>query len=192
MIELVDVNINEFKKLIYPEYKKLFPRLERKTYSILKKIFSEDILKIYKIEENDDFIGFMMTNSLKSSKYIQLDYFAILPQYQNKGYGTKALKLLKDKFKVYNGIFIEIEKLGLGKNDHENILRKKRKKFYEKIGFCKLNFELDLYKVIYTPYVLYTSSIKEDDNEILEDIFNIYNKILGDKRVNKNCKILYN
>lgn len=39
MVKIISVDIKEFRKIIYPEYKKLFPRLERKSYSILKKKF---------------------------------------------------------------------------------------------------------------------------------------------------------
>lgn len=44
----------------------------------------------------------------------------------------------------------------------------------------------------YAPYVLYKSNIKNNDNEILEYVVNIYNRILENKSVNKNSKILYN
>ena len=39
MVKIISVDIKEFRKIIYPEYPKLFPRLERKSYSILKKKF---------------------------------------------------------------------------------------------------------------------------------------------------------
>lgn len=138
MIKIISVDIKEFRKIIYPEYKKMFLRLERKSYSILRKNFNDDILKIYKIEDNNIFIGFMMTNSLRESKYIQLDYFAVLPEFQNKGYGTKALELLKEQSKGYSGIFMEIEKVGLGKDNHENFIREKRKNFMKELDFVNL------------------------------------------------------
>lgn len=190
MLKLITVNMEEFKEIIYPEYLKLFPKLERKSLATLEKAFKNDILKIKKAMDEEVFIGFIMMNTLKNGKYLQLDYFAILPQYQNKGYGTKVLTLLKESSKEYNGIFIEVEKVGLGENEEENELRMRRTKFYERIGFYKLNFDLDLYKVIYSPYVLRTSDIKEEDDKIIKDILDIYNEILGKEKVKKNCKII--
>lgn len=191
-MKFIFTNMEEFKKIIYPEYLKLFPKLERKTLKDIENSFSKNITKIVKITENDNFIGFIIYNVLEDKKYLQLDYFAILPQYQNKGYGTQALALLKEQSKEYNGIFIEVEKVGLGNNDVENKLRKKIIEFYEKIGFYKLNYDLDLYTVIYSPYILLTSDVKESEEKILKDIFEIYIAILGEKRVKDNCKVIEN
>lgn len=189
-MRLVFTDMEEFKKIIYPEYLKLFPKLERKTLKDIENSFLKNITKIIKITENDNFIGFIIFNVLEDKKYLQLDYFAILPQYQNKGYGTQALELLKEQSKKYNGIFIEVEKVGLGNNESENRLRKKRIEFYEKIGFYKLNCDLDLYTVIYSPYILLTSNVKESEEKVLKDIFDIYTAILGEKRVKNNCKVI--
>lgn len=191
-MRLVFTNMEEFKKIIYPEYLKLFPKLERKSLKDIEKSFLKNITKIIKITENDNFIGFIITNALEDKKYLQLDYFAILPQYQNKGYGTKALEILKEQSKKYNGIFIEVEKADLGNNKDENRLRKERIKFYERIGFYKLDCDLDLYTVIYSPYILQISNVKESEEKVLKDIFDIYIAILGEKRTKSNCKIIYN
>ena len=71
------------------------------------------------------------------------------------------------------------------------VLQKFGKNFYKRIDFCKLNFDLELYKVIYTPYVLYISDAKDNDSKIIDYIFKIYNNILGEKRVRKNCKVIH-
>lgn len=190
MIKLVNTDMKEFKTIIYPEYLKLFPESERKTYKDLEKSFKNNILRIIKIIDEENFIGFMMVNTLKKNRYLQLDYFAILPQYQSKGYGKKALKILKNISRGYNGIFIEVEKVGLAGNEDENRIRLKRVKFYERLGFRKLRFDLELYKVIYSPYILQISDSKEDEEKIMSDIFEIYKAILGEKRVKENCKII--
>lgn len=191
-MRLVYTNIEEFKNVIYPEYLKLFPKLERKSLKDIEKSFLNEITKIIKIIENDNFVGFIITNSLKDKKYLQLDYFAILPQYQNKGYGTQALEILKEQSKQYKGIFIEVEKQELGKSKEENILRKKRTEFYERMGFYKLNCDLLLYTVMYTPYILPVSNMKENEEKVLQEIFDIYIAILGEKRVKSNYKVIYN
>ena len=45
--------------------------------------------------------------------------------------------------------------------------------------------------MIYTPYVLYISDAKDNDSKIIDYIFKIYNNILGEKRVRKNCKVIH-
>ncbi len=129
-----------------------------------------------------------MLNRVKDKGYAVLDYLAILPQYRNSGFGTKALQSLLEEEKENSGIFIEIEKVGLGKDIEENLLREKRKEFYEKLGFIKLNFDLFLFDVIYTPYLF--SNIKYDENIIINEILNIYESISGKERIKENCKII--
>ena len=46
MIKLVNTDMKEFKTTIYPEYLKLFPESERKTYKDLEKSFENNILRI--------------------------------------------------------------------------------------------------------------------------------------------------
>lgn len=189
MIELVNADIKEFKQTIYKEYEKLFPENERKSYRLIKKVYNEGISKIIKIVDDNEFIGFMIINKIENVKYLQLDYFAILPQYQNKGYGTKAIKLLKEQCKNYKGVYVEVERVR-NDNTEEDKIRIKRAKFYENIGFYKLSFDLLLFSVEYSLYMLQTSDIKEDEEKITKDIFTIYNTIIGEKRVRKNCIIM--
>ncbi len=191
MIELINVPIKEFKELIYPQYLKLFPEEERKSYTRLENSYNKGILKMFKIVNDKEFVGFIIMNTLENNKYMQLDYFAILPEYQNKGYGSKSLMLLKEFAKEYDGIFIEIEKVGLADTDEENEIRKKRASFYENIGFRKLNFDLELFEVIYSAYMLdIANEIETNDNKIIEDIFEIYIAIMGKDRVKEKCKVI--
>ena len=103
---------------------------------------------------------------------------------------TKEKQIYKIELdmRAYNGVFIEIEKVGLGKNAEENVLREKRKNFYEKIGFKKLNVDFLLFDVIYTPYIFLKS--KEPENIIVDNIFNVYEGVVGKERIKQNCKIL--
>lgn len=187
---LKKVDIKEFKKVIYEEYKNIFPKEERKTYTDLEKSYNNRITDIIEIIEEEQFIGFIITNFLKDNPIVQLDYFAILPKYQHKGYGTNAIKLLKEMYKSYDGIFIEIEKVGNGDTDLENKTRQRRAKFYENLGFCKMGFDLNLYTVVYSAYMLPCSSNDFSDKKVIEDIFEIYNAILGEEKIKKNCKVI--
>lgn len=190
-LQIANINIEKFKKVVYPEYLKLFPQEERKALETIEKSFYNGITKIIEIVDNNIFIGFIIINTLTDNKYIQLDYLAILPQYQNKGYGTQAINLLKKQSKEYNGIFVETEKVGLGTNEDENKLRAKRARFYEKLGFYKLNFELKWYEsLILSPYVFQISINKNSEDEILKNMLKIYIATHGREKVENNCKIL--
>lgn len=187
---LKKVDIKEFKKVIYPEYKSIFPEAERKDYADIKKSYNNNITDIIEIIVEEQFAGFFITDFLKDNPYVLLDFFAILPKYQNKGYGSEAIKLLKEMYKNYDGIFIEIEKLGNGDNEEENQIRQRRAKFYENLGFHKLGFDIELFTVLFSAYMLPCSKNIFSDEDVIKNILEIYNAILGEKKIKKNCKII--
>lgn len=190
-MELKLIEINEFKKDIYKHYKKMFPRAERKSYKNLKRGYNNKITNFYKIIEKNELVGFIITqNANGDSRYILLDFLAILPIYQCKGFGKQAVKELnKIISEKYLGLFAEVEKAGLGKSEKENEIRERRIEFYEKLGFFNSGIDINLSNVVFSVYVL-TSSKKDDD--ILNNLLIIYNYIWGEKRKHKNFEILTN
>lgn len=187
-IELKDISITEFEKEVYSYYLQIFPEDERKPLELIQSSCEKKYTKIIEILYKSELVGFMLLNRVKNKGYAVLDYLAILPQYRNSKFGTKALQILLEQEKESRGIFIEIEKVGLGKDTEENLLREKRRNFYKKIGFKKLNFDLFLFDVIYTPYLF--SNIKDNEDMIIDEILNIYEAISGKERIEQNCKIL--
>ena len=184
-IELKYIDINQFEKEIYPYYIEIFPEEERKPLNIIQSAYVRQYIKIIEILYRNEFVGFMLLNRIKDNGYVVLDYIAILPQYRNNKFGTESLKILLKQEEKNSGVFIEIEKIGLGKTKEANIEREKRKKFWERLGFNKLNFDLWLFGVIYTPYLY--SNVKNDENAMIDEILNIYNSI---EPIKDNCKII--
>lgn len=119
-MELININYKEFKAEIYQKYIEIFPEEERKSLETIEKNYNKNITRFIKIDEEKGLIGFCIMNSIENNRYMQLDYFAILPEYQNKGYGTKAIKELEKVVQNYDAIFVEIEKLGYGANKEVN------------------------------------------------------------------------
>lgn len=187
-IKLKDIDIYEFKKEVYSYYLDIFPEDERKPLELLQSSYERHYTKIIEILYKNEIVGFMVLNRVKDKGYAVLDYLAILPQYRNNKLGTKALQMLLEQEKDNRGIFIEIEKVGLGKDTEENLLRENRRNFYEKLGFKKLNFDLYLFGVVYTPYLF--SNIKDNEDMIINEILNIYESISGKERIKQNCKII--
>ncbi len=185
-MELKDIGIDEFKCQIYPYYLEIFPKDERKSLGLLKSLFNSGYTKFIEILYKNEIVGFMIINKMKGKGYVWLDYFAILPQYRNNKLGTKALEMLLKQ--EDSGVFIEIEKIGLGKNVEENLLREKRKNFYEKIGFKKLSVDFLLFDVIYTPYIFLDS--KENEDIVINNIFNVYETVLGKEKIKQNCEVI--
>lgn len=187
-MKLKDIGIDKFKKEVYSYYLEIFPEDERKPLELIQLSYEKQYTKIIEILYKNEIVGFMVLNRVKDKGYAVLDYLAILPQYRNSKFGTKALQILLEQEKENSGIFIEIEKVGLGKDIEENLLREKRKNFYEKVGFKKLNFDLFLFDVVYTPYLF--SNSEDDEDMIIDEILNIYEAISGKERIEQNCKII--
>lgn len=189
-MKLKDISIDVFKKEVYSYYLEIFPEDERKSLELIQSSYEKRHTNIVEILYKNELVGFMILNRIKDNKFVVLDYLAILPQYRNSKFGTKALQILFEQEKESSGIFVEIEKVGLGKNAEENLLRARRRNFYENVGFKELNFDLLLSDVIYTPYLF--SNIKYDEDMIIDKILNIYESTLGKERVKQNCKVIKN
>lgn len=187
-IRLKYIDIDEFEEDVYLHYVEIFPDNERKPLKLIKASYEKGYTKLIKIISNDKFVGFMMIIRVKNGEYTLLDYFAILPEYRNSKLGTKAIEILLEEEKECRGILAEIEKTGLGANEEENVYREKRKRFYERTNFRKLDFEILLYGVLYTPYLF--SKLNDDDEKIIEEILKIYEEISGKEKIKQNCKII--
>lgn len=187
-IKLKYIDMDKFKKEVYSYYLDIFPEDERKSLELIQSAYEKQYTNIIEIIHKNEIVGFMLLNRIKDKGYAVLDYLAILQQYRNSGFGTRALQILLEQESENSGIFIEIEKVGLGKDKEENLIREKRRNFYEKLGFKKLNFDLFLFDVIYTPYLF--SNAKDSEDTIIDEILNIYEAISGKEKIKQNCKIL--
>lgn len=188
---LVLTDFKDFKKSIYKDYVNIFPKDERKTLVTLEDMFKRKILSIYKIIEKDIYVGFVMIVNV-NNKISLLEYFAILPKYQNKGYGTKTLKLLKTLIKS-DLIFVEVEKLGLGHTKKENELRSKRNSFYEKSKFININgFDLDIDGVTFSPYICYLKDKNYSTKKLINELFKIYTSIYDEYIIEKYYNVIFN
>ncbi len=109
-MRLKDIGIDKFKKEIYSYYLEIFPEDERKSIELIQSSHKKKHTKIIEILYKNKMVGFMILNKVKDKGYGVLDYLAILPQYRNRKFGTKALKILLEQEKESSGVFIEIEK----------------------------------------------------------------------------------
>lgn len=186
-MDLVYIDSSEFKEKVYTDYLAIFPEDERKPIGWLETSFQKGYIEFIKIIEKGNLVGFMILQKVQENGYLGLDYFAILPAYRNQGLGSKALEMLIQKETRKKGIFVEIEKVGLGKNETENEQREKRQRFYQKLGFQKLNCDLQLFDVIYTLHLF--SHLQEEEEDVIREIWQIYETVSGKKRIQENCKI---
>lgn len=72
----------------------------------------------------------------------------------------------------------------------ENKIREKRVRFWKNLGFEFLDIDLKMFHVIYSPCILKIKDIELDCDEIMKYAFELYDALLGEKRVRKNCMIM--
>lgn len=119
-------------------YKEAFSKNERVPFWILKIISKKKNVKLYGIYDGNKFIG--LTNIICYKDITYVFYLAIDSNIRGRGYGTRVLDLLKQKYKN-NRILLNVEEIDQNSNNYEQ--RIKRKKFYEKSGFYDLNYKIE-------------------------------------------------
>lgn len=106
-----------------------FPEVERKPFPYMVELCASGKMEMLAVVENGEFIG-LDINMLAENAAI-LDYFAISPEKRSGGYGSRALRLILDRFQGQKLIF-EIETQD---PSAENAVdRKRRKDFYLRNG----------------------------------------------------------
>ncbi len=106
-------------------------------FHIFENEFNEGYL-MYSYFYDNDIVGFL--SLIASGNEMKIHDLAILPSYQNKGFGSELIQFSKEKAKE-----LKCSKITLGMV-HENIALKN---WYEKIGFNTVNL-LKFDKVTYT------------------------------------------
>lgn len=173
--------LDEIKK----SYKKDFPVFERMPFFHLKRLFEQNRIEVLFFKEEAKIYGYMVTARGKNN-YILIEFFAILEEYRNKGYGSTCLKLCKEYYQDAKAIILEAEKRGLGKNEEENRIREKRIAFYEKNGYQPTKIYAKIFGVIYEILVNANENLKEE--EILESEIEIKKMLIGEKAINTKCE----
>ena len=183
MIDVIEITINEFKEKIYDRYIKLFPEDEQREWIKIENTYKKGIEKFYKILLDDITIGFFMLEKLNDDYPFYLDYFAIFNEFQNKGYGTKAIQILTNKIVNNNGLIAEIES-----ENKDNPITITRLEFYKRLGFNKTGSEYLLYDVFYTPITNINKNISKEKMDII--FFNYYKTNCGEHDIKTKCKIV--
>lgn len=139
---------NFFDKDIWKKLKKLyigaFPANERAPFYMLKKRAKQGRGEMLAAYDNNELVG--MAYIIGDTDLGYLFYFAIMPELRGKGYGSKILSLLRER---YSGgrLFLAREQLDKSADNYSQ--RVKRHEFYLKNGFADLNATIREAGVVY-------------------------------------------
>lgn len=114
-------------------YMQAFPKAERKPFAMIKQKVQKGSMDILAVRgENLALTGFAIT--LKYKDMVLIDYFAIAPEFRNRGVGSEALRLLREWYRDIR-LFLEIEVVDPEAVNYEE--RRRRKQFYLRNGFSE-------------------------------------------------------
>ena len=170
MITLTENNNTERIEAIHTLYESSFPPDERMPFSRLLSRCEDGVMRLLSVEdENGAFLGF--ANITLCFDALALNYFAIKPEYQGNGYGTEVILALKKRYPE-RSIVIDIEDDGISSDNPEQ--RKRRRAFYERLGFSAMPYKLKIFGV---PSLIMSSAKEytlEEYMKIFEQVFSTW------------------
>ena len=160
----------QIKKDIRPLFLSAFPEDERPPADIYFKNFKKDINQLFGFYDGDTFIGFASVTFYKDICY--LFFLAVKEEQRDKGYGSKIISILKERFKDYV-LLICYEEVDEKYPDYENRLR--REKFYIRNGFIKNPLKTNEFGVIFQSAYIGSHTVSfEEYKEIFASGFGDY------------------
>ena len=167
MISLIENNDRERIEKIHKLYESAFPPDERMPFERILQKRDAGTMTLLSIEnESGEFLGF--ANITLCFDALALNYFAILPEWRGKGFGTEVIVELKKRHPD-RSIVIDIEDDCVESENPEQ--RKRRRLFYERLGFCIMPYRLSIFGV---PSIIMSSGRSytfEEYTEIFAQVF---------------------
>lgn len=145
-----------------------FPPEEYLAPNKLLEMSKEEYFDFYYIEDNNKFIGFAVIQTYKNLSY--LFFLAIVKEYRSKGYGGKALKLIKETYPNKIQV-VDFEMVDINSTNYPQ--RIKRRKFYLKNGYRETGFFLSYLGVDYEVFCGLNDSFDEDSFKELMTHINV-------------------
>ena len=174
-MELVKAVTKNERDNIKELYLKAFPKEERKPFSLIVEKQAEGGADMFSIEENGQFAGLAIP--AYNDDIVLLVFFAISDTMRGKGCGSKALKLIMDKYRGKRFI-LEIEDTNAPAPNSDQRIR--RKNFYIKNGLINTGLMADVMGV--------EMEVLGNTNSItFDEYWNVYNKAFGSE-ISKQIK----
>ena len=127
---------------LYRLYVAAFPPAERKPFRIIFWNYCRGKNDLWCLYRDDRFAGF--ASMVNGCNRVLLDYFVVKQALRGQGIGSEALKALQEIYRD-TGLFVEIESAYEPGDDQ--LLRQKRKQFYERAGMVPMKIMANVFGV---------------------------------------------
>lgn len=166
-LDFIDIKNNKkCNKKVIKLYNEAFPKDERIPIGVLKILARKNKAKFYGIYDNEEFVGLIYNIFYKDIVFVF--YLAIDKETRGKGYGTKVLESIKQKYRNYR-IILCIEPVDKNSNNYEQ--RMKRKNFYIKNGFKDSNYTIKEKNIIYDMLYYNKNVSLQEFQELMKNYF---------------------
>ena len=133
-VKKVHIGNHEAKQV----YFEAFPKNERMPYPLMiamSKLWNTDFLIFY---DGATPVGILYL--AKNFRLVFIMFFAVAKEFRGRGYGSKILRYISEKYR--RKIIISIEPCDCDANDLD--IRQKRKAFYQKNGYSDTEYRMKL------------------------------------------------
>lgn len=146
-MELRQLNVEEIKVIFHQHIKNDFPISEQRPLKSIMQLKHKKQYYCFGLYDND-LVGYAFFAGDKNKKVLLLDYFAVVKEKRNSGYGSIFVALIKEKFSEYL-IIAEVESIITARNISEKNLRQRRINFYLDNGLYQSDMICQLFGVHY-------------------------------------------
>jgi len=176
MISMKTINKVELEKIYLEILPQHFPQNEIKPWAKVSKLWDMGGYHGYQWEADNQIIGYALLFQAEDGYWL-LDYYAVMEDKRNQGYGGKFLQQIKAALTDFAGIIIEAENPDFACDEADQELRKRRINFYLRNGCVQTQVLAYAAGVEYV--VVYMPCQKEADTvDIAQHLDDIYHKIL--------------
>jgi len=198
--ELSDSELLEMYEKYINEH---FPADEVKPVETIERMLAEDFyygLGLYDASEDFEeemekdwleklpLMGYAFFVKDTKENMLLLDYFAVLEEYRNSGWGSIFLDKMRDIAEDYKGILLETEDIDFSKDEEERSLRERRDGFYTRNGVVKTDVKSKLFGV---NFAIWFYPVKEElsSSDCKKSLINIYRTIVPEPMYEKYVDI---
>lgn len=140
----------------------------------------------YGLWDGDELIAYALLGNTADGRKHLLDYYAVLPQYQDQGWGSRFLGMLREALKG-DAILLEVEDPDYAPDEAERAHWQRRIRFYEKNDCRHTGVKLNLYGFDYTLMQL-PQKMCLSDGEVRRAMEEIYHTFSPPKMYEENVR----
>ena len=182
-MEIRKLKESEILPIIANEYKKDFPRNQRKSKKDIIRVLTLNIYSAWGIFENGQRVGYFFGYAEKNAKTLVFDYFAIDCDKRGNKLGSKAIAMLDncDAFKNFDAFVGELDNPNYIKfNKEHKALAMRKLEFFRRMGFVETGLQTKAFGVnLIVVRKVKPGKTVASGEEFKTQMDNIYKKVYG-------------